>query len=91
MNTILLSIILLLTGIYCILSKRNLIKTIAGCLISQNAVLVLLLCLKSENSGIIITILAGMLAGTLFLSVLALKTYEKFKTYDLTNIRDLNG
>jgi multisubunit Na+/H+ antiporter MnhC subunit len=105
MTVYLLCLILFGLGLYCILRKRNIIKMILGVVITQYAVSLFFVLLSyqhlSNMSGnakgsvdpvpqaVVLTSIVVGLALVIVLIALALRIYEKYGTFDITQIRDL--
>ena len=85
-------------GIYGVVVKKNLIKVIIGISLMVQAVALLLLSLgyaEGERQGLFQTIglitLIGGLAVVSLMIVTAVRLYEKYGTFDISEIRRLRG
>jgi len=89
-------------GLYCILRKRNIIKMIIGVVIAQYAVnlFFVLMSYQRPNNGlnsvvdpipqaVVLTAIVVGLSMVIVLIALAIRIYEKYGTFDITQIRDL--
>lgn len=90
--------ILFLVGIYGVVVKRNLIKIIIGISLMVQSVALLLLSLgyaEGMGEGLFQTIgliaLIGGLAVMILMIVTAVRLYEKYGTFDISEIRRLKG
>ena len=90
--------ILFLVGIYGVVVKKNLIKVIIGVSLMVQAVALLLLSLgyaEGVGQGLFQTIgfiaLIGGLAVMSLMIVTAVRLYEKYGTFDISEIRRLRG
>lgn len=103
---------LLLIGIYCIATKKNLIKIIVGLAIVEYAVNLFLVVLGYKKAGhapiinaaapdwlyvdplpqalVLTSIVIGLAVLTLTVAI-ALRIYERYGTFDITEIRRLKG
>ncbi len=107
-----LCIVLFLVGLYCILTKKNLIKIIVGLVIIEYAVNLFLVVLgyKTEGHAPILNlavakwiyvdplpqamVLTAIVIGLAVLALtvaIALRIYERYGTFDITQIRRLKG
>ena len=94
-----LCIVLFAIGLYAIVAKRNLIKIVIGLLIMQHSVNCSLVLLCYRTSGAVnplpqaliltnIVIGLGILAFTVALTI---RLYNKYGTFDITEIKRLKG
>jgi multisubunit Na+/H+ antiporter MnhC subunit len=90
--------ILFLVGIYGVVVKKNLIKIIIGISLMVQSVALLLLSLgyaEGMGEGLFQTIgliaLIGGLAVMILMIVTAVRLYEKYGTFDISEIRRLKG
>lgn len=103
---------LLLIGIYCIATKKNLIKIIVGLAIVEYAANLFLVVLGYKKAGhapiinaaapdwlyvdplpqalVLTSIVIGLAVLTLTVAI-ALRIYERYGTFDITEIRRLKG
>ncbi len=107
-----LSVVLFCVGLYAVIAKRNLIKTIIGVAVMGYSInLMLILAGYRVHSGIPILsneslqmpgvdplaqamVLVSVVLGlsiTLLLTALSIKLYERYGTFDLTEIKKLKG
>ena len=106
------SFLLLLIGLYCIVTKKNLIKIIVGLVIVEYAVNLFLVVLGYKTDGhaplinpavtdwiyvdplpqalVLTSIVIGLAVLTLTVAI-ALRIYERYGTFDITQIRRLKG
>ena len=101
MMVYLLCLILFGLGLYCILRKRNIIKMIIGVVITQYAVSLffVLMSYHMPNSpksmvdpipqAVVLTSIVVGLSMVIVLIALAIRIYEKYGTFDITQIKDL--
>jgi multisubunit Na+/H+ antiporter MnhC subunit len=108
----LLCLILFCCGIYCILTKRNIIKIILGIIIAEYAVNLFFILVAYRMEGrspilssdveivnmvdplpqaLVLTAIVIGLATTTLMVALAMRIYEKYKTFDITKIKELRG
>jgi len=97
-TTYVLCAILFIVGIYGVVVKKNLIKIIIGISLMVQSVAFLLLSLgyaKGAGQGLFQTIgLVTMLGGLGVMSLMiitAIRLYEKYGTFDISEIRRLKG
>jgi Multisubunit Na+/H+ antiporter, MnhC subunit len=90
--------ILLIVGIYGVVVKKNLIKIIIGISLMVQAVALFLLSLgyaEGVSEGLFQTVgliaLIGGLAVMSLMIVTAVRLYEKYGTFDISEIRRLRG
>ena len=89
-------------GLYCILRKRNIIKMIIGVVITQYAVNLFFVLMSYQRPGnpfkstvdpipqaVVMTSIIVGLSMVIALIALAMRIYEKYKTFDITRIKDL--
>ena len=108
--------IVFLVGIYCVVSKKNLVKIVVGLAISEVAVNLFLVTLGYNSRGgvapiesrrlplgisldmvdpvpqalVITSVVVGL--ATLILAVaICIRLYDRYHTYDITEIRRLRG
>ncbi len=111
-----LTIALLLVGVYAVVAKKNVIKIIVGVLILDYAVNMLLVLIGYRTGGkapiqqadqtseqfaaqavdplpqaMVLTSIVIGLGLTALMVALALRLYEKYKTFDMNEIRKLRG
>jgi multicomponent Na+:H+ antiporter subunit C len=92
MTVYLLCLILFGLGLYCILRKRNIIKMIIGVVIAQYAVnlfFVLMAYTDPVPQAVVLTSIVVGLSMVIVLIALAIRIYEKYGTFDITQIKDL--
>ena len=92
MTVYLLCLILFGLGLYCIVRKRNIIKIIIGVVITQYAVnlfFVLMSYTDPVPQAVVLTAIVLGLSMVIVLIALAIRIYEKYGTFDITQIRDL--
>ena len=89
---------IVLTGIYGIVIKRDLIKTVIGLIIAEYGAIFLLMSAgytaqaeRNSMSGPALLIMITGLAVTAIMAALALRVREKYGTFDLNKIRKLKG
>jgi len=98
MNSLIFAVLLFLTGIYCILTKRNLVKIILGITISETG-LCLITSLIGNTGGdnkkiaemISFVILLTGSAVTLIAIAISVRLYEKYGTLDVSEMKKLKG
>ena len=90
-------------GLYCILRKRNIIKMIIGVVITQYAVNLFFVLMSYQRPGnfksmvdpipqaVVMTSIVVGLSMVIVLIALAMRIYEKYGTFDITQIKDLRG
>ena len=79
-------------GLYCILRKRNIIKMIIGVVITQYAISLFFVLLSYADpipQAVVLTSIVVGLAMVIVLIALAIRIYEKYGTFDITQIKDL--
>ena len=91
-------------GLYCILRKRNIIKMIIGVVIAQYAVSLFFVLMSYQHlrvggspksiidpipQAVVLTAIVVGLSMAIVLIALAIRIYEKYGTFDITQIRDL--
>ncbi len=112
MTLYLLCLVLFLVGVYCILTKRNLIKIIIGINIAEYAVFLFFIMVGYRIRGrapildaeqvvrdmvdplpqaLVLTAIVIGLASTALIAAMAIRLYEKYGTFDITQIRKLRG
>ena len=105
MTVYLLCLIFFGLGLYCILRKRNIIKMIMGVVITQYAVSLFFVLMSYQHlsnmtnhakdsvdpipQAVVLTSIVVGLALTIVLIALAIRIYEKYGTFDITQIKDL--
>jgi multicomponent Na+:H+ antiporter subunit C len=94
-------------GLYCVLRKRNIIKMIIGVVITQYAVSLFFMLMSYQTSShipngaqssadpisqaVVMTSIVVSLSMVIVLIALAMRIYEKYGTFDITQIKDLKG
>jgi multisubunit Na+/H+ antiporter MnhC subunit len=107
MTVYLLCLIFFGLGLYCILRKRNIIKMIIGVVIAQYAVNLFFVLMSYQISSdmpnhakgsvdpipqaVVLTSIVVGLSIVIVLIALAMRIYEKYGTFDITQIKDLKG
>jgi len=112
MTVYLLCMLLFCVGIYCVMTKRNIIKIIVGLGIAEYAVNLFFVLLGYRTNGrspilekgqtitdivdplpqaLVLTSIVIGLAVTALLAAIAMRIYEKYGTFDVTEIRRLRG
>ena len=104
MTVYLLCLIFFGLGLYCILRKRNIIKMIIGVVITQYAVNLFFVLMSYQRPGdpnksivdpipqaVVMTSIVVGLSIVIVLIALAMRIYEKYGTFDITQIKDLKG
>ena len=112
MTIYMLCIVLFTRGLYCVLRKRNVIKTIIGIIIMEYAVNLFFILSAYRVEGrapifspdsvivnmvvalpqaLVLTSIVIGLATTALLAAIAMRIYQKYGTFDITKIRELNG
>ena len=107
-----LSFLLLLVGLYCIVTKKNLLKIIIGLVIVEYAVNLFLVLLGYKKGGhapiinltvpewiyvdplpqaLVLTAIVIGLAVLALVVAIAIRIYERYGTFDITQIRKLRG
>ena len=79
-------------GLYCILRKRNIIKMIIGVVITQYAISLFFMLLSYADpipQAVVMTSIVVSLSMVIVLIALAIRIYEKYGTFDITQIKDL--
>ena len=92
-------------GLYCVLRKRNIIKIIIGVVITQYAVSLFFVLMSYRDmsnvpnhaevpvdpipQAVVMTSIVVGLALVVVLIALAMRIYEKYGTFDITQIKDL--
>ena len=79
-------------GLYCIVRKRNIIKMIIGVVITQYAISLFFVLLSYADpipQAVVLTSIVVGLAMVIVLIALAIRIYEKYGTFDITQIKDL--
>lgn len=79
-------------GLYCVLRKRNIIKMIIGVVITQYAVNLFFVLISYTDpipQAVVMTSIVVGLSMVLVLIALAMRIYEKYGTFDITQIKDL--
>ena len=102
MMVYLLCLIFLGLGLYCILRKRNIIKMIIGVVIAQYAGSLFFVLISYQRprgdsqpmvdpipQAVVLTSIVVGLALVIVLIALAMRIYEKYGTFDITQIKDL--
>lgn len=92
------SVILFLIGIYCIAAKKNLIKMIIGLVIMEYA-LNLFIVSAGYRAGSVdpqpqvmaLSFIVVGLATTITLTAIAMRIYQRYGTFDITEMRKLKG
>ena len=108
--------VLFVIGIYCALTKKNIVKIVIGLVIMESSVNLFLVLLGYRNDGIapiiekstnpleflatavdplpqalvVTSIVIGLGVTTLAIAI-CIRLYEKYKTFDITEIRRLKG
>lgn len=112
MGTYFLCLVLFSIGLYCVLSKRNLIKIIIGLGIMRHAIHLFFILVGYRIEGqppilakekiilnmvdplpqaLVLTAIVIGLAVTCLIVAIAMRIYEKYGTFDITQIRRLKG
>ncbi|MFH1022737.1 MAG: sodium:proton antiporter [Planctomycetota bacterium] len=112
MTLYLLCLVLFCIGIYCVATKRNLVKIIIGLAIAKYAINLFLVLLGYRMSGrspildksqaitdmvdplpqaVAMISIVTCLGVTALLAALAMRLYEKYGTFDVTQMRKLKG
>lgn len=85
-------------GLYCAAAKQNVIKIIIGLVVMEYSVVLLFVAFGYTGSGIdpnarmaAGAVLAAGLAATAMLCAVAMRLYERFRTFDIKQIRKLKG
>jgi multisubunit Na+/H+ antiporter MnhC subunit len=112
MIALLACILLLLIGLYAVVTKRNIIKIIIGFSLVEYAVNLFFALVGFKKGGLppiitdlalprnfvdpvpqalVLTAIVIGLATTALMLALAMRVYEKYKTFDITEIRRLKG
>jgi multisubunit Na+/H+ antiporter MnhC subunit len=109
-----LCMVLLGLGIYCVMTKRNMIKIAVGLTICEVAVNQFLVLIAYKTDGrapilepgveiasgdfvdplphaLVLTAIVIGLATTAMVLAIAMRIYEKYRTYDIDKIRELRG
>ena len=93
-----LCIVLFAIGLYAVVAKRNLIKIVIGLLIMQHSVncFLVLLCYRSSNNdplpqALIFTNIIVGLGILAFTVALTIRLYNKYGSFDITEIKRLKG
>ena len=107
---------LFIIGLYCVLTKKNIVKIVIGLVIMESAVNLFLVLLGYRNNGVapiadssvksleflasavdplpqalvITSIVIGLGVTTLAIAI-CIRIYEKYGTFDITEIRRLKG
>lgn len=81
-------LVLLLIGLYGLVVKRNLVKTLLGLMILEYSI-ALFAALHHAHTSIFFTIIS--LATTLVAAIFILALYNKYNTLDISKIRKLEG
>ena len=103
----------ILLGVYCIVSKKNLIKIIIGVAIMEYGVNLMLIMIGYKKSGVVPIVREGVynldrfvdplpqalvltsivigLGVTAMIVAIALRLYERYGTFDISEIRRLRG
>jgi multicomponent Na+:H+ antiporter subunit C len=106
-------VVLLLIGLYAVVTKRNIIRIIIGFSLVEYAVNLLFALVGFKTGGIppiitnvaqsrsnfvdplpqalVLTAIVIGLATTALMLALAMRIYEKYRTFDITEIRRLKG
>ena len=92
MTVYLLCLVFFGLGLYCILRKRNIIKMIIGVVITQYAINLFFVLMSYTDpiaQAVVMTSIIVGLAIVIVLIALAMRIYEKYGTFDITQIKDL--
>jgi multisubunit Na+/H+ antiporter MnhC subunit len=81
-----LCLVLFCVGIYCIIRKRHIIKIIIGIIICEYAVNLFFILIAYRVDG-----RAPIFSSTALLVAIAMRIYEKYGTFDITEIKELKG
>ena len=107
-----LSFVVFLIGLYCIMTRKNLLKIVMGIVIMEYAVNFFLVLLGYKMGGIapivtegvreanfvdplpqalVLTAIVISIATLAFIVALSIRIYERYHTFDITEIRKLRG
>ena len=107
-----LSFVIFLIGLYCIMTRKNMLKIIMGIVIMEYAVNFFLVLLGYKMGGIapivtegvreanfvdplpqalVLTAIVISIATLAFIVALSIRIYERYHTFDITEIRKLRG
>jgi len=107
-----LSFVVFLIGLYCVITKKNLLKIVMGIVIMEYAVNFFLVLLGYRMGGVapivvegvreakfvdplpqamVLTAIVISIATLAFIVAICIRIYEKYHTFDLTEIRRLKG
>jgi len=92
------SIILFLVGIYCVSVKKNLIKIVIGLIIMEYALNLFIVTVGYRGNSVdpqpqvmALTLITVGLATTIILTAIAMRIYQRYGTFDITEMRKLKG
>jgi multicomponent Na+:H+ antiporter subunit C len=108
--------VLFLVGLYCVLTKKNIVKIVIGLIIMESAANLFLILLGYRKGGVapivaeatvateflaravdplpqalVLTSIVIGLGISIFAIALCIRLYEKYGTFDITEIRRLKG
>ena len=107
-----LSFVIFLIGLYCVITKKNLLKIVMGIVIMEYAVNFFLVLLGYRKAGVapivvegarkanfvdplpqamVLTAIVISIATLAFIVAMCIRIYEKYHTFDVTEIRRLKG
>ncbi|MBE0477919.1 NADH-quinone oxidoreductase subunit K [Candidatus Aerophobetes bacterium] len=107
-----LSFVVFLVGLYCVMTRKNLLKIVMGIVIMEYAVNFFLVLLGYRMGGVAPIVTKGMenakfvdplpqamvltaivisIATLAFLVAICVRIYQKYNTFDITEIRKLKG
>jgi len=107
-----LSFVVFLIGLYCVITKKNLLKIVMGIVIMEYAVNFFLVLLGYRMGGVapivvegireakfvdplpqamVLTAIVISIATLAFIVAICIRIYEKYHTFDVTEIRRLKG
>jgi multisubunit Na+/H+ antiporter MnhC subunit len=107
-----LSFVIFLIGLYCVITKKNLLKIVMGIVIMEYAVNFFLILLGYKMGGVapivvegvrearfvdplpqamVLTAIVISIATLAFIVAICIRIYERYHTFDVTEIRRLKG
>jgi len=94
----LLCVVLILTGLYGIAAKKDLLKMVIGLIIMEYSVILFFILIGYQKEGLSSTVKASSsalaaagLSITVITAAIVLRVYERYGTSDITKIRKLKG
>jgi multicomponent Na+:H+ antiporter subunit C len=93
-----LTLVLFVMGVYCLIAKKNIIKKIIGLTITDYAINLFIIMIGYRDGGIAPILFKNMTMKELIglgvltlMTAICLRLYEKYKTFDMSEINRLKG